>query len=133
MSLHLCQKKPIFSNFWHCTIFSMFKANIHIPIFHKYTIMTYSSILYITVKTFLDLKEIRMPIFTQIQTLCTHVTHFIVQFDATMKNGEMRTVTLNYDKNIYSTSSRSTVSLTNIYIHLLNTLLMMNFNKHSRR
>ena len=39
---------------------------------------------------------------------------FIVQFLATMKQGEIFVVTLDYDKNIYLTPNRGTVNLTNL-------------------
>ena len=40
-------------------------------------------------------------------------TVFDVQFVATMKNGESLVITLDYDKNIYLSPSRSTANLTN--------------------
>jgi hypothetical protein len=70
----------IIPEFWHCNIFTMFEAYIYIPIFHKYLIMTYSSDLCIVVKKHFDPKEIRMHIFTQIRTSCTHISYFLTCF-----------------------------------------------------
>ena len=98
---------------WYQNICSAcFKAHISIPVFHQYTFMTNMSKFSTIVRKCVDLNKIRMQIFTRIHSRM-QFTKYSLFLNATVQNGEIKTVRLYFD-NTYLTPHRSTTNLVNI-------------------